>query len=89
MESIENKQCVQKIFRKNVDHIEWALREILLRPSPIAENAHDRNWPGSKKKENQMSKKEFTELREKLEMQREEVQQFPLASRTRDANPAF
>ncbi len=49
VESIENKQCVQKIS-ENVDHIEWALREILLRPSPIAENAHDRNWPGSKKR---------------------------------------
>ncbi len=36
-ESIENQQCIQKIS-ENVDHIEWALREILLRPRPVIEN---------------------------------------------------
>jgi len=48
VESIENQQCIQKIS-KNVGHIEWALREILLRPSPIAETAGSDNWPGRKK----------------------------------------
>jgi len=51
VESIENQQCIQKIS-ENVDHIEWALCEILLRPSPNSETAHHRNWPGKKERKN-------------------------------------
>lgn len=37
VESIENQECIRKIS-ENVDHIEWALREILLRPIPVADD---------------------------------------------------
>lgn len=35
-QSIENQQCIRKIS-ESVGHIEWALREVLLRPMPRTE----------------------------------------------------
>ncbi len=35
-QSTENRQCIEKIS-DSVDHIEWALREVLLRPTPRLE----------------------------------------------------
>lgn len=36
-ESIENQQCI-RLISGSVDRIEWALREILLRPKPLPES---------------------------------------------------
>ena len=40
-ESIENRQSIE-VISQSVDHIEWALREILLRRQPVPE---DRQFP--------------------------------------------
>ncbi len=40
-DSIQNQQCV-RVISESVDRIEWALREILLRPKPLPEKEQDR-----------------------------------------------
>lgn len=40
-DSIENQQCI-RVISESVDHIEWALREILLRRKPLKETEQDR-----------------------------------------------
>jgi hypothetical protein len=39
LKSVENETCAQKIT-ENVDYIDWALKEILLRPLPLLEPKH-------------------------------------------------
>jgi signal transduction histidine kinase len=40
-DSIQNQQCI-RVISESVDRIEWALREILLRPKPLPEKERDR-----------------------------------------------
>jgi signal transduction histidine kinase len=40
-DSIQNQQCIL-VISESVDRIEWALREILLRPKPLPEKEQDR-----------------------------------------------
>ncbi len=40
-ESTENQQCI-RVISDSVDHIEWALREILLRRKPMEESEQER-----------------------------------------------
>jgi hypothetical protein len=40
-DSIQNQQCI-RVISESVDRIEWALREILLRPKPVPEKEQDR-----------------------------------------------
>jgi signal transduction histidine kinase len=42
-DSIQNQQCIRVIF-DSVDHIEWTLREILPRDTPLHEEERDRLW---------------------------------------------
>lgn len=44
-QSIENQQCIRKIS-ESVEHIEWALREVLLRPLPLPEEPGEHRVPG-------------------------------------------
>ncbi len=51
IESLENRQCIG-VISQSVDHIEWALREILLRNKPLPENRQPAYFPspaGTKK----------------------------------------
>ncbi|HLW88734.1 MAG TPA: hypothetical protein VKR57_09580 [Terriglobales bacterium] len=41
-DSIQNQQCI-RVISQSVDRIEWALREILLRPKPLPEKDLDRS----------------------------------------------
>ena len=40
-DSIQNQQCI-RVISESVDHIEWALRQILLRRRPLPEKEQDR-----------------------------------------------
>jgi hypothetical protein len=44
-QTIENQQCIRKIS-ESVGHIEWALREVLLRPLPVPEGSGEHRLPG-------------------------------------------
>lgn len=44
-QTIENQQCIRKIS-ESVGHIEWALREVLLRPLPVPEESGEHRLPG-------------------------------------------
>ena len=51
LESLENRQCIG-VISQSVDHIEWALREILLRNKPLPEDRQPAYFPspaGTKK----------------------------------------
>ncbi len=50
IESLENRQCIG-VISQSVDHIEWALREILLRNKPLPEDRQPAYFPqpGTKK----------------------------------------
>lgn len=43
-QTIENQQCIRKIS-ESMGHIEWALREVLLRPLPLPEVWGERRVP--------------------------------------------
>ena len=42
-DSIQNQQCI-RVISESVDQIEWALREILLRPRPLSDQDANRRY---------------------------------------------
>lgn len=54
-DSIQNQQCI-RLISESVDQIEWALREILLRPRPLSDQEANRRYFQLRNKSRQVSR---------------------------------
>ncbi|MGB8063866.1 MAG: hypothetical protein WCF26_18375 [Candidatus Sulfotelmatobacter sp.] len=55
IEPLENRQCIG-VISQSVDHIEWALREILLRNKPLPEDRQPAYFPSRARNENKRAR---------------------------------